>query len=102
MSTWAVQDSSGQIVEDLLCASRLDVARKLMPVRYDAFRLRVSSSYRELFERALKQPLEREGWRIVRVSRRETGTRAENHTFAGNAGAAAAIHATAHAVDHVS
>jgi hypothetical protein len=37
------------------------------PVRYDAFRLHVSSSYRELFDRALQQVLERHGWQIVQI-----------------------------------
>jgi hypothetical protein len=54
-------------LEGFTAASRIEVARKVVPIRYDAFRLRVSSSYRELFDRALSQVLERERWEIVRV-----------------------------------
>jgi len=39
--------------------------RALVPAHYDAFRLHVSSSYRELFDRAVTQVLKREGWEIV-------------------------------------
>jgi len=67
MTTWMVKDSSGQLLADLAGASRLDVGRKVVPTPYDAFRLHVSSSYRELFDRALSQALERRGWEIVRV-----------------------------------
>ena len=41
-----------------------------MPTRYDAFRLQVAPSYRAMFDRAVAQVLEREGWQIVRVTRR--------------------------------
>ena len=67
MTAWTVRDSNGQLLGDFAAASRLDVGRKLVPVHYDAFRLHVSSSYRELFDRALSQVLERRGWEIVRV-----------------------------------
>jgi len=50
--------------------SRLEVARKLLPTRYDPFRLEVSSSYREQFDRHLNNVLEREEWRIVPLKRR--------------------------------
>src|SRR5262249_35038145 len=40
---------------------------------YDAFRLQVSSSYREVFDRELRNVLERYGWQIVRfLPRRRT------------------------------
>jgi hypothetical protein len=39
-----------------------------MPARYDAFRLHVSASYRELFDSALQQVLQRNGWEIVQLS----------------------------------
>jgi hypothetical protein len=64
---WIVRDSNGELLAQFLGSSRLDVGRKLVPQRYDAFRLHVSSSYRELFDRALAQTLERKGWEIVRV-----------------------------------
>ena len=41
-----------------------------MRTRYDAFRLEVSPSYRELFDRDLKAALAREDWRIVPLKRR--------------------------------
>jgi hypothetical protein len=55
------------LLDDLTGATRLEVGRKVVPSRYDAFRLQVSSSYRELFDRALAQVLQRENWEIVRV-----------------------------------
>ncbi len=70
MTAWTVRDSNGQLLADFAASSRLDVGRKLVPGHYDAFRLHVSSSYRELFDRALGQILERKGWQIVRWNRR--------------------------------
>ena len=67
MSAWTVKDSNGQLLADYAAASRLDVGRKLVPGRHDPFRLHVSSSYRELFERNLSRVLETNGWEIVRV-----------------------------------
>jgi hypothetical protein len=67
MTAWTVRDSNGQLLADFTCGSRLDVGRKVVPAHYDAFRLRVSQSYRELFDRALAQILERRGWEIVRI-----------------------------------
>jgi len=64
---WAVKDRNGELLDDLTGATRLEVGRKVVPSRYDAFRLQVSSSYRELFDRALAQVLQRENWEIVRV-----------------------------------
>jgi hypothetical protein len=64
---WTVKTSSGELLSHYACPSRLEVARKVAPARYDAFRLHVSSSYRELFDRAVLQVLDREGWQIVRV-----------------------------------
>jgi len=71
MTAWTVRDSNGQLLADFAAGSRLDVGRKLVPGHYDAFRLHVSSSYRELFDRALGQILERKGWEIVRVRARQ-------------------------------
>ena len=67
-ATWTVRDGDGQLLADFAGGSRLDVGRKLVPAHYDAFRLHVSSSYRELFDRALGQILESKGWEIVRIS----------------------------------
>jgi hypothetical protein len=69
-AAWIVKDHNGQLLADFAGPSRLDVGRKLVPTPYDAFRLHVSSSYRELFDRALSQILQRKGWEIVRVPAR--------------------------------
>ena len=66
MTAWTVKDNAGRLLPAFVCASRLEVGRKVVPAHYDAFRLHVSSSYRELFDRAVHQVLEREGWEIVR------------------------------------
>jgi hypothetical protein len=62
-----VRDSNGDLLESFKGASPLEVGCKVVPSRYDAFRLHVSSSYRELFNRAVAQVLQRERWEIVRV-----------------------------------
>src|SRR5436190_6402268 len=62
---WAVKDGNGELMESLAGASRLEVGRKIVSRRYDPFRLQVSSSYRELFDRAVSQVLKREHWEIV-------------------------------------
>jgi hypothetical protein len=64
---WTVRDDKGQLLEDFAASSRLDVGRKLVPQRVDPFRLQVSSSYREMFERTLSQILQRNRWEIVRI-----------------------------------
>jgi hypothetical protein len=72
MTTWAIKDSSGQTLPGFLGSSRIEVGCKVMPARYDAFRLHVSASYRELFDRALQQVLQRNGWEIVQLSQATT------------------------------
>jgi hypothetical protein len=64
---WTLKDRTGQLRTDVLCASRVDVGRRIVPGRYDPFRLEVSPSYRAMFERAVDQVLAREGWSIVRT-----------------------------------
>lgn len=66
-AVWAVRDSNGDLLKSFTGASRLEVGCKVVPSRYDTFRLHVSSSYRELFDRALAQALQRKRWQIVRV-----------------------------------
>jgi hypothetical protein len=44
----------------------------VVPARYDAFRLHVSPSYREQFDRAVNQILQRKGWHIVRTKARRS------------------------------
>jgi hypothetical protein len=69
MTAWTVRDSTGQLIADFAAGSRLDVGRKLVPTHYDAFRLQVSSSYRQLFDRALSRILAQKGWEIVCTAR---------------------------------
>jgi hypothetical protein len=70
MTAWTVRDSKGELLTEYVGPSPLEVGRKVVPAHYDAFRLHVSSSYRHLFERALKQVLDREEWEIVEVGPR--------------------------------
>jgi len=74
--TWTVRDNSGQLLPRFVGGSRFEVGRKLLGNRYDAFRLQVSSSYREIFDRELRNVLEREDWQIVR-SDKPTACRAK-------------------------
>jgi hypothetical protein len=66
-AAWTVKDSSGQLLPDFICSSPIEVGRKVVPTHYDAFRLEVSPSYREVFDRAVAQALQRQGWQIVRT-----------------------------------
>jgi hypothetical protein len=59
----------------LISGSRLEVGRKIVQTHYDAFRLQVSSSYREIFNHELRGVLEREEWQIVPVRRRRATRR---------------------------
>ena len=74
-AAWTVKDSKGELLSRFIGGSRLEVARKLLPARYDPFRLEVSSSYREQFDRHLRDILEREKWRIVPLKRRSSPRR---------------------------
>jgi len=67
---WTVKDSKGELLPHFSAGSPRDVGRKIVQPRYDAFRLEVSPSYRELFDRDLKAVLAREDWRIVPLRRR--------------------------------
>ncbi|HJU30046.1 MAG TPA: hypothetical protein VJ740_01265 [Hyphomicrobiaceae bacterium] len=66
-AAWTVKDGNGELLAAFVGASPQEVGRRIVPTYYDAFRLQVSSSYRALFDRAVNQVLEREGWQIVRV-----------------------------------
>jgi hypothetical protein len=72
-AAWTVKDSKGHLLPHLVAGSRLEVGRKIVPTRYDAFRLQVSSSYREVFNHELKSVLERQEWQIVPVKRPTRG-----------------------------
>jgi hypothetical protein len=58
-------DANGQLLRQFTAGSRLEVARRVVRTHYDPFRLQVSSSYREVFNRDLDRTLRREQWRIV-------------------------------------
>lgn len=64
---WGVKNHVGEVLPDFTATSPTEVARKLVPARYDAFRLQVSPSYRELFDRAVSRILDQRHWQIVRV-----------------------------------
>ena len=64
-AAWTVKDGKGELLPHFIAGSRLEVARKIVRTRYDTFRLEVSSSYREIFDRDLKNVLQREHWQIV-------------------------------------
>jgi hypothetical protein len=66
-AAWTVRDSNGQLLADFAGSSMREVGRKVVPTRYDAFRLEVSPSYREAFDRAVAQVLRQHGWEIVRL-----------------------------------
>ena len=66
-AAWTIRDNNGRTLPHFIGSSRLEVARKVVPTHYDAFRLQVSSSYREMFDRDLKNVLERQEWQIVPV-----------------------------------
>jgi hypothetical protein len=67
---WTVKNSKGELLPGFIAGSSREVGRKIVRARYDAFRLEVSASYRELFDRDLNSVLQREGWQIVPLKRR--------------------------------
>lgn len=66
---WTVKNSKGELLPAFIAGSPREVGRKIARGHYDAFRLEVSRSYRELFDRDLNSVLQREGWQIVPVKR---------------------------------
>jgi hypothetical protein len=66
-AVWTVKDGCGRLLPEFTGPSPLEVGRRILPVPYDAFRLHVSSSYREHFDRAVARVLDHEGWHIVRI-----------------------------------
>ena len=69
-AAWTIKDGNGQLLAKFAGASPMEVGRRIVPTRYDAFRLLVASSYREVFDRDVRKVLAREGWQIVKVSAR--------------------------------
>ena len=88
MTTWAVKDHNGQFLPDLRGSSRIEVGCRVLPARYDVFRLHVSASYRELFDRALQQVLEENRWQMVEIKRRKPPVRLRNVVCDSHAAAA--------------
>jgi hypothetical protein len=69
-AAWTIKDGTGQLRAEFTGASPLEVGRRILPARYDAFRLHVSPSYREMFDRAVAKVLAQQGWQIVKVRAR--------------------------------
>jgi hypothetical protein len=69
-AAWTIKDGTGQLRAEFAAASPLEVGRRIVPARYDAFRLHVSPSYREAFDRAVAKVLAQQGWQIVKLSAR--------------------------------
>ena len=67
---WTVKDSEGNVLPWFTSVSRLELERKIVPTHYDAFRLQVSSSYRDIFARDLAKVLAYKDWQVVRVRRK--------------------------------
>jgi hypothetical protein len=78
MTTWAVKNPNGQILADLGGSSRIEVGCRVLRARYDVFRLHVSASYRELFDRAPQQVLEQKRWQMVEIKCRKAPGRLRN------------------------
>jgi hypothetical protein len=76
---WTVRDGNGDLLAHFMAGSRQDVARKVARNRYDPFRLQVSSSYRELFDRDVKRVLALQNWEIVPLKRRTRRRRRDHH-----------------------
>jgi len=72
---WTVRDGNGDLLPHFVAGSRQEVARKIVRNRYDMFRLQVSSSYREVFDRDVKSVLELQDWEIVPLKRRARARR---------------------------
>jgi hypothetical protein len=84
-AAWTVRDGNGELLADFVGASHLEVGRRIVPGRYDAFRLHVSSSYRAMFDRAVAQVLERQGWQIVRIKSSARPRRTHTETLCAHA-----------------
>ena len=69
-AAWTIEDGNGQLLAAFAGASPMEVGRRIVATRYDAFRLHVSASYREVFDRDVQKVLARQGWQIVRMPAR--------------------------------
>jgi len=82
VQAWTIIDGKGELLPGFIAVSPREVGRKVVRNRYDAFRLEVSPSYRELFDRDLRTVLAREDWRIVPIKR---PSRKRQHDQGGDA-----------------
>ena len=78
-AAWTIRDGKGQLHAEFAAVSPLEVGRRIVPTHYDAFRLHVAPSYREVFDRAVQKVLAQQGWQIVKVS-----ARAQKRTRSGD------------------
>jgi hypothetical protein len=69
-AAWIIRDGKGEYLPQFAAASALEVGRRILPTRFDAFRLHVASSYREVFDRAVAKVLAEHDWQIVRMPAR--------------------------------
>jgi hypothetical protein len=65
---WTVKDSKGDLLPRFIADSPRGVGRKIVRNHYDAFRLEVSPSYRDVFDQ-LNTVVAREHWQIVPIKR---------------------------------
>ena len=54
-AAWTIRDGNGQLHAEFAAVSALEVGRRIVPAHFDAFRLHVSPSYREVFDRAVAE-----------------------------------------------
>jgi hypothetical protein len=69
-AAWTIRDGNGEYLPQFAATSAMEVGRRIVPTRFDAFRLHVSSSYREVFERAVAKVLAEHDWQIARMPAR--------------------------------
>jgi hypothetical protein len=69
-AAWTIRDGNGQLHAEFAAVSPLEVGRRIVPAHFDAFRLHVSPSYREVFDRAVANVLAQQGWQIVKMRAR--------------------------------
>ena len=69
-AAWTIRDGKGEYLPQFAAGSALEVGRRIVPTRFDAFRLHVASSYREVFDRAVAKVLAEHDWQIVRMPAR--------------------------------
>jgi hypothetical protein len=93
MAAWTIKDRSGRLLAAFIAGTRREVGRKIVPQRYDPFRLEVSPSYRRLFDYTLAAILNREGWKIVRIPSKASSGIASGRLVTQDAVSAGQAHA---------